>query len=86
MIGPDGRAFVDIGASPALGTAGSGDVLTGIIAGLLARNDLAFVDPVAVVAAGVWIHSREGRLAEADVANPTAADIGKMVGEVLRDV
>ncbi len=86
VIGPDGRAFVDIGASPALGTAGSGDVLTGIIAGLLARNDLAFVDPVAVVAAGVWIHSRAGRLAEADVANPTAADIGKMVGEVLRDV
>ena len=53
---------------------------------MLARNDLAFVDPVAVVAAGVWIHSRAGRLAEADVANPTAADIGKMVGEVLRDV
>ena len=86
VIGPTGRAFVDIGASPALGTAGSGDVLSGIIGGLLAGNDLTLVDPVSVVAAAVWIHSRAGRLAEAHVANPTAADIGKMVGEVLGNV
>ena len=86
VIGPNGRAFVDIGASPALGTAGSGDVLTGIIGGLLAGSELALVDPVAVVAAGVWIHSRAGQLAEAHVVNPTASDIGNMVGEVLRDV
>ncbi len=86
VVGPDGRAFVDIEASPALGTAGSGDVLTGILGGLLAGSDLADVDVLAVVAAGVWIHSRAGRIAEAQVENPTAVDIGHMVGEVLHDV
>ncbi len=86
VVGPDGRAFVDIEASPALGTAGSGDVLTGIIGGLLAGSDLDCVDVLAVVAAGVWIHSRAGRIAEAQVENPTAVDIGNMVGEVLRGV
>jgi NAD(P)H-hydrate repair Nnr-like enzyme with NAD(P)H-hydrate dehydratase domain len=41
---------------------------------------------LAIVAAGVWIHSRAGRIAESQVENPTAVDIGNMVGEVLRDV
>ena len=86
VVGPDGRAFVDIEASPALGTAGSGDVLTGIIGGLLASSNPDVVDALALVAAGVWIHSRAGRIAEAQVENPTAVDIGNMVGEVLRDV
>lgn len=86
VVGPDGRAFVDIEASPAMGTAGSGDVLTGIIGGLLAGSALDTVDVVALVAAGVWIHSRAGRIAEAQLENPTAVDIGNMVGEVLRDL
>jgi hydroxyethylthiazole kinase-like uncharacterized protein yjeF len=86
VVGPDGRAFVDIEASPVLGTAGSGDVLTGIIGGLLAGSDLDCVDVLAIVAAGVWIHSRAGRIAEAQLENPSAVDIGNMVGEVLRDV
>ena len=86
VVGPDGRAFVDIEASPAMGTAGSGDVLTGIIGGLLASSALDTVDVVALIAAGVWIHSRAGRIAESQSENPTAVDIGKMVGEVLRDL
>jgi hydroxyethylthiazole kinase-like uncharacterized protein yjeF len=86
VVGPDGRAFVDIEAAPAMGTAGSGDVLTGIIGGLLAGSALDTVDVVALVAAGVWIHSRAGRIAEAQSENPTAVDIGNMVGEVLRDL
>ena len=86
VVGPDGRAFVDIEASPAMGTAGSGDVLTGIIGGLLASSALDTVDVVALIAAGVWIHSRAGRIAESQSENPTAVDIGNMVGEVLRDL
>jgi hydroxyethylthiazole kinase-like uncharacterized protein yjeF len=89
VVGPDGRAFVDIEASPAMGTAGSGDVLTGIIGGLLAGSALDTGDALAIVAAGVWIHSRAGRIAEAQSENPTAVDIGNMVGRtgmVLRDV
>lgn len=56
---PDGRVAVSPGASPALATAGSGDVLTGVIAALLAQG----LEPFAAAAAGVLLHVRAGRLA-----------------------
>jgi ADP-dependent NAD(P)H-hydrate dehydratase len=44
---------------PGLGTAGSGDVLAGVIAGLLARG----VEPLVASAWGVWLHGACGRAA-----------------------
>jgi len=49
------------GGAPGLGTAGSGDVLAGIIGGLLARG----VDPLVGTAWGVWLHGEAGKAAAA---------------------
>jgi NAD(P)H-hydrate epimerase len=51
---PHGRAVVEPVGDAALATAGSGDVLTGVIAGLLARG----LEPFAAAAGGAFVHGR----------------------------
>ncbi len=60
---PEGNVLVNTTGNSGLAKGGSGDVLTGIIASLLAQGATA----VQAAAAGVWIHGRAGDLAARDL-------------------
>lgn len=57
IVGPDGAAWLFEGGGVGLATSGSGDVLAGIIAGLLARG----ADPARAALWGVYLHGEAGR-------------------------
>jgi hydroxyethylthiazole kinase-like uncharacterized protein yjeF len=74
---PDGRAAVSRGGAPALATAGTGDVLSGVIGAYLSKR----MDPFHAACAGVLVHARAGQLAAAQIA--TEGVIARDIIELL---
>jgi hydroxyethylthiazole kinase-like uncharacterized protein yjeF len=84
ITGPDGTVFVDPLGTPDLAYAGSGDVLTGLMAGLLAANPDD--DPQEIAAAAVWLHGLCARIAAAGERPVTSLDICAALPDAIAKV
>ncbi len=82
---PDGRAWINPTGSAAMATGGTGDILTGLIAGLIAQ----FPERIeqAVIAA-VWLHGRAGEIGAMRLGEKPflAMDILQYLPEAMRAV
>ena len=81
---PEGRTYVNLSGNDGLATAGSGDVLTGILLGLLAQG----YPPEKAASLGVYLHGVAGDRAADRIGKAAilASDIIQSAGELLRDL
>ncbi|WP_106528824.1 NAD(P)H-hydrate dehydratase [Chitinophaga niastensis] len=80
---PDGAVYFNNTGNPGMATGGSGDVLTGILTGLLAQD----YAPKAAVLLGTWLHGFAGDLAAAHLSQEamTASDIISYLGKAFQE-
>jgi NAD(P)H-hydrate epimerase len=79
---PDGRIFFNSNGNPGMATAGSGDVLTGIILGLLAQG----YSPGRAAVIGVFLHGLAGDMVkkEKGMNAMVASDITEKIGNAFK--
>ena len=82
IAAPDGRAFINPTGNPILGTGGTGDVLTGLITGLIAQG----VDPLQAACLGVYCHGLAGDILAEDFGTrgALAHEVCDLIPKALR--
>lgn len=85
VAAPDGRAWVNPTGNPGMATGGTGDILTGIIAGMIAQNATR---PLEAVLAAVYLHGRAGDIACERVGEQplVATDLIEVLPQAFRQV
>src|SRR6185295_18471327 len=88
VASPDGRVFVNATGNPGLGTGGSGDTLTGLIAGFLAQAYATLknnADPLAATIAALYVGGLAGDLAAKKLGMRTmvASDIREHFSDAI---
>lgn len=84
VAAPDGRISINPTGNSGMATAGSGDVLTGMIASFLGQN----LPPYEAALAGVYLHGLAGDLAEAETgqAGMMASDLVRYIASAVKSI
>jgi ADP-dependent NAD(P)H-hydrate dehydratase / NAD(P)H-hydrate epimerase len=82
---PDGTVWINTSGSPAMATGGTGDILTGMIAGLIAQ----FPQEIdTAVRAAVWLHGRAGQIGAEELTEQCliATDLLHYLPKAIREL
>lgn len=84
VVRPDGKVMFNSSGTPAMATPGSGDVLTGVITGLMATG----MESEIAAFVGVYVHGKAGELAEEEHGQfgVTAEDIADRIGMAIKHI
>ncbi len=77
IAGPDGHVVINPTGNPGMAKGGSGDVLTGIVGALLARE----IEPAAALRAGCYVHGLAG-----DVAGRDRGEYGMLASDIIESL
>jgi NAD(P)H-hydrate epimerase len=82
---PDGKVWINTTGSPGMATGGTGDILTGMIAGLVAQHP---EDIATAVRAAVWLHGRSGELGAEEMTEQCliATDLLRYLPKSIREI
>lgn len=82
---PDGRVWINPTGTPALATGGSGDILTGLLCGLLAQFP---AEADYALGAAVWLHGRAAELGAAELGEKCllATDVLRYLPPAMREL
>jgi ADP-dependent NAD(P)H-hydrate dehydratase / NAD(P)H-hydrate epimerase len=82
---PDGRVWINPTGSPAMATGGTGDILTGMVSGLMGQFPK---DPDRAIAAAVYLHGRAGEVAARHLTEQVviATDLLQYLAEGIRGI
>lgn len=82
IVRPDGKVYINSSGTPALATPGSGDVLTGVITGMIAQG----YKPETAAVIAVYVHGRAGEIAEKTHGSygVTADDVANNIGRAIK--
>ncbi len=76
--GSKGEMYINTTGNPGMATAGSGDVLTGVILAILAQNKETQLDAAMCASLGVWIHGKSG-----DLAHKKLSECGIVASDII---
>lgn len=84
IASPDGKGYFNSSGNPGMATGGTGDVLTGILTGLLAQK----YAPLHAAIIGVYLHGYAGDLAAAYTSQPSliASDLIDFLGQAIQSI
>ncbi|WP_432665998.1 NAD(P)H-hydrate dehydratase [Wukongibacter baidiensis] len=77
VTSPDGKVFINVSGNPGMATAGSGDVLTGIITGLVAQG----LEPLKAAVTAVYLHGMTG-----DKVASEKGEYGLLAGDIVEEL